>query len=84
MKKEISLRISMKEQVKLYLGSCIDSWAHVLSFCLDEKISRVKSLRILHAIVAFTVLVFSHTYAWLSVIFLVWFALTLLDCKRMK
>ena len=82
MKKEMSLRISLKEQVK----SCVKCWSEVLadklSDCIEEKVTPGQALRILHAMIAFTVLVFSCGSALLSVIFLIWFALTLLDCKR--
>ena len=82
MKKEMSLRISLKEQVKC----CVTGWSEVLadklSECIEEKVTPGQALRILHAMIAFTVLVFSCGSALLSVIFLIWFALTLLDCKR--
>ena len=82
MKKEMSLRISLKEQVKC----CVKVWSEVLadklSECIEEKVTPGQALRILHAMIAFTVLVFSCGSALLSVIFLIWFALTLLDCKR--
>ena len=82
MKKEMSLRISLKEQVKC----CVKGWSEILvdklSECIEEKVTPGQALRILHAMIAFTVLVFSCGSALLSVIFLIWFALTLLDCKR--
>ena len=82
MKKEMSLRISLKEQVKC----CVKGWSEILadtlSDCIEEKVSPRQAMRILHAVVAFTVLVFSYGNAILSVVFLIWFALTLLDCKR--
>lgn len=86
MKKEMTLRISLKERIKL----CVNGWsetlaealAEALSTCLEEKVSPSQALRILHAVIAFTVLVFSYGNAWLSVVFLIWFALTLIDCKR--
>jgi hypothetical protein len=56
--------------------------ADKLSECIEEKVTPGQALRILHAVIAFTVLVFSCGNALLSVIFLIWFALTLLDCKR--
>ena len=82
MKKEISLRISLKERVKFYVASCAEALAQAMSACLDEKVSPAQALRILHALVAFTVLVFSYGHAFLSVLFLIWFVLTLVDCKR--
>ena len=82
MKKEISLRISLKERAKFYVASCAETLAQAMSACLEEKVSPTQALRILHALVAFTVLVFSYGHAFLSVLFLVWFVLTLLDCKR--
>ena len=82
MKKEISLRISLKERVKCYVGSCAETLAQAMSACLEEKVSPAQAMRILHALVAFTVLVFSYGHAFLSVLFLIWFVLTLVDCKR--
>ena len=82
MKKEMSLRISLKERVKFYVASCAETLAQAMSACLEEKVSSAQALRILHALVAFTVLVFSYGHAFLSVLFLVWFVLTLVDCKR--
>lgn len=82
MKKEMSLRISLKEQVKC----CVKGWSELLadklSDCIEEKITPSQALRILHAVVAFTVLVFSYGNAFLSVVLLIWFALTLLNCRR--
>ena len=82
MKKEMSLRISLKEQVKCCVKGWLEILADKLSECIEEKVTPGQALRILHAVIAFTVLVFSCGNALLSVIFLIWFALTLLDCKR--
>lgn len=82
MKKEMSLRISLKQRIKFCVNGWLETLAEVLSTCLEEKVSPIQTLRILHAIVAFTVLVFSYGHALLSVLFLVWFAMTLVDCKR--
>ena len=82
MKKEMALRISLKERVKLYVVNTLDPIAKTLSNCLEENISVGKLLRIFHAVLAFTFLVFTTGNAWLSVLFLVWFALTLADCRR--
>lgn len=82
MKKEMTLRISLKERIKLCVNGWSETLAEALSTCLEEKVSPSQALRILHAVIAFTVLVFSYGNAWLSVVFLIWFALTLIDCKR--
>lgn len=82
MKKEMSLRISLKERIKYCVKDWSETFADVLSSSIEEQVSPSQALRILHAVVAFTVLVFSYGNALLSVIFLVWFALTLLDCRR--
>lgn len=82
MKKEVSLRLSWIERVKLSLVGWADAYASLLSFCLEEEISAGHALRITHAMLAFTFLVFSCGNALLSVLFLVWFVLTLRDCKR--
>jgi hypothetical protein len=82
MKKEMALRISLKERVKLYVVNTLDPIAKTLSDSLEENINVGKLLRIFHAVLAFTFLVFTPGNAWLSVLFLVWFALTLSDCRR--
>ena len=82
MKKEMSLRISLKEQVKCCVKGWSETLADKLSDCIEEKVTPDQALRILHAVLAFTVLVFSCGSALLSVVFLIWFALTLQDCKR--
>lgn len=82
MKKEMSLRISLKQRFALYMLNMVNPVARVISDCLEEEVSAEKTLRILHALVAFTVLVFSYGHALMSVLFLIWFILTLVDCRR--
>ena len=82
MKKEMSIRISFKERLKLCINGWAETLAEAMSSCIEERISPSQALRILHAVIAFTVLVFSYTHALLSVLFLIWFVLTLIDCKR--
>ena len=82
MKKEMTYRISLKQRFVLCMLSLVAPIARLLSDCLEEEISAEKTLRILHAIIAFTMLVFSYGHALISVLFLVWFVLTLVDCKR--
>jgi hypothetical protein len=82
MKKEMSLRISLKQRFVLCMLSAVTPMARLLSECLEEDVSAEKTLRILHAVVAFTILVFSYGHALMSVLFLLWFVLTLVDCKR--
>lgn len=82
MKKEMSIRISLKERIKCCVNGWAETLAEALSACMEEKVSPNQALRILHAVIAFTVLVFSYAHALLSVVFLVWFVLTLIDCKR--
>ncbi|MBO5251724.1 MAG: hypothetical protein J6B31_06995 [Bacteroidaceae bacterium] len=82
MKKEMSIRISFKERIKLCINGWAETLAEAMSSCIEERISPSQALRILHAVIAFTVLVFSYTHALLSVLFLIWFVLTLIDCKR--
>lgn len=82
MKKEMTYRISLKQRFVLCMLSLVTPIARLLSDCLEEEISAEKTLRILHAIIAFTMLVFSYGHALISVLFLVWFVLTLVDCKR--
>lgn len=82
MKKEMSLRISLKQRFALCMLNMVTPIARVISDCLEEEVSAEKTLRILHAVVAFTVLVFSYGHALMSVLFLIWFILTLVDCRR--
>ena len=82
MKKEMSLRISLKQRFVLCMLSAVTPMARLLSECLEEEVSTEKTLRILHAVVAFTILVFSYGHALMSVLFLLWFVLTLVGCKR--
>ncbi|MBE6282179.1 MAG: hypothetical protein E7095_09020 [Bacteroides sp.] len=82
MKKEMALRISLKERIKLYVLASVAPMARVLSDVLEEEISAEKTLRILHVVIAFTALVFTYGHALMSVLFLIWFALTLVDCRR--
>ena len=82
MKKEMSLRISLKQRFVLCMLSAVTPMARLLSECLEEEVSVEKTLRILHAVVAFTILVFFYGHALMSVLFLLWFVLTLVDCKR--
>ncbi len=82
MKKELSLRLSLMGRVKLSVVSWADAYADLFSLYLGEKVSTGHVMRITHAVLAFTVLVFSYGNALLSLLFLVWFILTLLDCKK--
>lgn len=82
MKKELSLRLSLMGRVKLCMARWADAYAALFSLYLGEKVETGPVLRITHAVLAFTVLVFSYGSALLSLLFLVWFILTLLDCKR--
>lgn len=82
MKKEISLRLSLQERIKYCVNRSAVTLAAALSACVDEEVSPTQALRILHVVVAFTFLVFSYGNVLFSVLFLAWFALTLLDCRR--
>ena len=82
MKKELSLRLSLMGRVKLSVVSWADAYADLFSLYLGEKVSTGHVMRMTHAVLAFTVLVFSYGNALLSLLFLVWFILTLLDCKK--
>lgn len=82
MKKEMAFRISLKERIKLYVLGSVNPMARALSTMLEEEISAEQTLRILHVVAAFTALVFTYGHALMSVLFLIWFALTLVDCRR--
>ncbi len=83
MKKEMSLRIPLNERIKCSVNDFMAILANVLSQCVEEEISPAQTLRILHAIIAFAFLVFSFGNVLISVLFLIWFALTLIGCRRM-
>lgn len=83
MKKELSLRLSLMGRVKLCVVSWADAYAALFSLYLGEKVSTSHVMRITHAVLAFTILVFSYcSNPLLSLLFLAWFILTLLDCKK--
>jgi len=60
MKKELSLRLSLMGRVKLYVADWADAYANLFSLFLGEKVSTGHVMRITHAVLAFTVLVFSY------------------------
>ena len=82
MKKEITLRLSLNERIKCCVNDFVATLANALSCCVEEEISPAQTFRILHAVIAFTFLVFSYGNVLFSILFLIWFALTLVDCKR--
>lgn len=82
MKKELSLRLSLMGRAKLYVAGWAEAYANLFSLYLGEKVNTGHVMRITHAVLSFTILVFSYGNALLSLLFLVWFILTLLDCKR--
>ena len=69
MKKELSIRLSLLGRVKLFVAGWADAYANLFSLYLGEKVSTGHVMRITHAVVAF-------------MLFLIWFVLTLLDCKK--
>ena len=82
MKKDLSIRLSLLGRVKLFVAGWADAYANLFSLYLGEKVSTGHVMRITHAVVAFMVLVFSYcSNPLLSMLFLIWFVLTLLDCK---
>ena len=81
MKKELSIRLSLLGRVKLFVAGWADAYANLFSLYLGVSTGHV--MRITHAVVAFMVLVFSYcSNPLLSMLFLIWFVLTLLDCKK--
>ena len=81
MKKELSIRLSLLGRVKLFVAGWADAYANLFSLYLGEKVSTGHVMRITHAVVAF--MVFSYcSNPLLSMLFLIWFVLTLLDCKK--
>lgn len=83
MKKELSIRLSLLGRVKLFVAGWADAYANLFSLYLGEKVSTGHVMRITHAVVTFMVLVFSYcSNPLLSMLFLIWFVLTLLDCKK--
>ena len=72
MKKELSIRLSLLGRVKLFVAGWADAYANLFSLYLGEKVST-----------GHMVLVFSYcSNPLLSMLFLIWFVLTLLDCKK--
>ena len=67
MKKELSIRLSLLGRVKLFVAGWADAYANLFSLYLGEKVSTGHVMRITHAV---------------SMLFLIWFVLTLLDCKK--
>lgn len=82
MKKDLSLRLSLKERVKMAVVNVADAYAGLFSMYLGEEISTSRVLRITHALLAFTFLVFTYGNAMASILFLFWFIGTLYDCVR--
>ena len=82
MKKELLIKLSLYQSLRLQARNLGDSYARALSFFMEENISRRDAFRISHAVLAFTFLVFSYGNAIYSVIFLAWFICALTSCKR--
>lgn len=82
MKRDLILKLSLSQRIQIRAKSIGEGYARLLSYFLEEKINAGNAFRITHALLAFTVLVFSYGDAIYSVIFLIWFILTLLSCKR--
>ncbi|MCE2615761.1 MAG: hypothetical protein ACTTKN_03585 [Phocaeicola sp.] len=82
MKKDLSLRLSLKERVKMTIANAADSYAGLFSMYLGEEVSTSHVLRITHVMLAFTCLVFTYGNVMISILFLLWFIGTLYDCVR--
>lgn len=82
MKKDLSLRLSLKERIKAAVINTTDAYASLFSLYLGEEVSTSHVLRITHVMLAFTCLVFTYGNVMVSILFLLWFIGTLYDCVR--
>ena len=82
MKKVLSLSLSLSQCIRMLVSTLVEAYTHLFSRYMDEEISPSKVLKVTHAVIAFTVLVFSYGNIFFSVLTLGWFIVALLDCKK--
>ena len=82
MKKVLSLSLSLSQCIRMRISTFVEVYAHFFSRYMDEEISPSKVLKVTHAVIAFTFLVFSYGNVFFSILMLGWFIATLLDCRK--
>ena len=80
MKKVLSLSLSLSQRVRMHVSTFVE--AYLFSRYMGEEISPSTVLKVTHAVIAFTILVFSYGNVFFSLLTLGWFIVALLDCKK--
>ena len=82
MKKVLSLSLSLSQRVRMHVSTFVEAYARMFSRYMGEEISPSTVLKVTHAVIAFTILVFSYGNVFFSLLTLGWFIVALLDCKK--
>ena len=82
MKKVLSLSLSFSQRVRMHVLTFVEAYARFFSRYMGEEISPSTVLKVTHAVIAFTILVFSYGNVFFSLLTLGWFIVALLDCKK--
>ena len=82
MKKVFSLSLSLSQRVRMHVSTFVEAYARLFSRYMGEEISPSTVLKVTHAVIAFTILVFSYGNVFFSLLTLGWFIVALLDCKK--
>lgn len=82
MKKVLSLSLSLSQRVRMHVSTFVETYARLFSRYMGEEISPSTVLKVTHAVIAFTILVFSYGNVFFSLLTLGWFIVALLDCKK--
>lgn len=82
MKKVLSLSLSLSQRVRMHVSTFVEAYARLFSRYMGEEISPSTVLKVTHAVIAFTILVFSYGNVFFSLLTLGWFIIALLDCKK--
>ena len=82
MKKVLSLSLSLSQRVRMHVSTFVEAYARLFSRYMGEEIIPSTVLKVTHAVIAFTILVFSYGNVFFSLLTLGWFIVALLDCKK--
>ena len=82
MKKVLSLSLSLSQRARMHVSTFVEAYARLFSRYMGEEISPSTVLKVTHAVIAFTILVFSYGNVFFSLLTLGWFSVALLDCKK--
>ena len=82
MKKVLSLSLSLSQRVRMHVSTFVEAYARLFSRYMGEEISPSTVLKVTHAVIAFTILIFSYGNVFFSLLTLGWFIVALLDCKK--